>query len=118
MGKELGIGPHAIPDPGPLLSDKAKYGVFVSQLHWFAANCSSLPKCGSNTKRLLGEMVLHGYAYARLRTLLWKFWCRYDAVQRRVYQLSGAVSSRKRWSQLVKACDRLERGRRRRGTWG
>jgi hypothetical protein len=107
-------GYRRFPHIDSVLSDRSKYGVFASQLHRFAVNCSTLPKFGYNVKRLLKEMVLHGYNYARLRTLLRRFWGRYDETQRTLYHLRQGTSSRKRWSQLVRACDKLARSCHRR----
>ena len=44
-----------------LISDKAKYGVFTSQLHRFATLCSSSDSFEDNVLRLISEMLEHGY---------------------------------------------------------
>ena len=93
-----------------LLSERAKYGVFTSQLHRFASLCSSTLAFSSNVLRLLGEMLRHGYRYQILRKHLSRFKYNYGRLRHAVFAhaLSGR-SVQNIWPGLLFKCDRLQR---------
>jgi hypothetical protein len=91
-----------------LISDKAKYGVFTSQLHRFASICSSSDAFGHNVLRLLAEMLDHGYKYHKLRPRLHRFAEKYKRIQKRVFsRLLCTRTVRHIWSKLLFQCKKL-----------
>ena len=67
------------------IADSAKYGVFTSQLHRFAALCYTFPAFKDNAVRLLTEMVQHGYIYNKLRHRLRQFRLSFIRIQQTVF---------------------------------
>lgn len=90
------------------ISDKAKYGVFTSQLHRFAGLCSTTAAYKHNVLRLLAEMLEHGYDYRTLRQRLSRFKNSYKTIRLRVFadQLSDR-SVQHIWRGLLFQCDQL-----------
>ena len=96
------------PDINTLISDRAKYGVFTSQLHRFAAICSTAQTFSFNVLRLMAEMLEHGYSYRTLRARLLRFKHSYRLIRQQVFahQLSPSTVQR-RWRGLLFQCDKL-----------
>lgn len=93
-----------------MISNRAKYGVFTSQLHRFASLCSSTQTFSYNVLRLLAEMLHHGYDYRTLRRRLSRFKHSYRTVRQRVFAHDLSSSSvQHKWRQLLFQCDNLRR---------
>ena len=97
-----------------LISDRAKYGVFTSQLHRFASLCSTTEAFSWNVLRLLAEMLDHGYRYRTLRLRLSRFRHSYRLIRQRVFAQQLSINSnRRKWRGLLFQSDRLQQQLRR-----
>lgn len=93
-----------------LISEKAKYGVFTSQLHRFATLCNTSHAFTYNVMRLLKEMLTHGYTFRKLRSRLIQFRLNYKLIQRRVFARRLLTKTvRGIWRTLLFQCNRLHR---------
>ena len=90
------------------IATRTKYNVFTSQMHRFAAICTGWSGFRLNVKRLLKEMITHGYKWSLLRSMLRAFWPRYAKIQLRVHNQT-VCHARKMFGKLTWDCGALVR---------
>ena len=90
------------------ISTAAKYNVFVSQLHRFAAICSGWPQFRLNVRRLLSEIDHTRIRLAPTTSDAALVWAKYAAIQMRVHR-HNIRNARKLFSLLTRECGKLSR---------
>lgn len=88
--------PHA----DSILAKATKYNTFRSQIDRFASRCNTMDRFIYHTKKLLHEMIEHGYSRSELLNILYLFSEKFVDRQRNVFDQTVRVN-KKTWRKVM-----------------